>query len=499
MSEMIKVLVLEAEGKKYHVPEDIVIESSPYFQTKVKKPYDLVIIDKIPEKEELAFLYEATKEYCLYITADIQLQEEALQFFNRKMGKRIEKQEIPVFLQTEAKNYFPSSYGEKFGFNNFSISQKFKGKIRWTGNYSVHLEGDFGEELKQIGFWRNNIPIDKGQALELWLEYKKDANVELALTVVHFASGTISTVEQQWFFTQEDMKQPVIIDNRKSYGPIFVYLSARGKGTLDIIALHDRYSRRGHGYFIPGGERYVTSEREEVFAYFNPGDLKPPLHIYFSGYKTKQGFEGYHLMKSMKSPFLLIAEARLEGGSFYLGSKEYEELLIGIMKKYRDQLGFTGSDVIMSGLSMGTFGALYYSPDLLPHSVVLGKPLASIGYIAENERIKRPSGFPTSLDVLKYVKNHYKKEDREEVNEIFWEKLEKVHWGDTKFVISYMIEDDYDSNAYQNLITRLDPKGIQIYGKGIHGRHNDNTYEIVRWYRSQLKKILREDYNRRPV
>ena len=40
-------------------------------------------------------------------------------------------------------------------------------------------------------------------------------------------------------------------------------------------------------------------------------------------------------------------------------------------------------------------------------------------------------------------------------------------------------------------------KLIQIYGKGIHGRHNDNTYEIVRWYTSQLKKILRDDYNRK--
>ena len=134
---------------------------------------------------------------------------------------------------------------------------------------------------------------------------------------------------------------------------------------------------------------------------------------------------------------------------------------------------------------------------MLPHAIVLGKPLSSIGDIAENERLIRPGGFPTSLDVLEYVEYRFGKEDIKEVNEVFWEKMERVHWKNTKLVISYMIEDDYDTNAYHNLISRLDPKGIQIYGKGIHGRHNDNTSEIVRWYSSQLKKILREDYNRR--
>ena len=499
MSEIINVLLLAEERKKelYHVPEDIKLEVSSSFQKKVKKAYDLVIMERVPMEEELSFLYEAIKEYCFYVTWDLKMEEGLQQLFTCKAGKRIETADISRFLLEEARNYFPTSYGEKFSFQNLSISQKFKGKIHWKGHYSVCLEGDFGEEFKQIAFWRNNIPIEKGQALELWLEYKKDSGVEIELTIVHFSKGTISNVEQKWSFTEEDMKEPMIIDNQKAYGPIFAYLSARGRGQVEIIALHDRYSRRGHGYFIPGGKRYVTAGREELFAYFNPGDLNPPLHVYFSGYKTRQGFEGYNLMKSMKSPFLLIAESRLEGGAFYLGSKEYEEMLVKVLKTYLGKLGFSSSDLIMSGLSMGTFGALYYAADMHPKAVILGKPLVNIGDIAENERLKRPGGFPTSLDVAKFVQKNYEPEGLGGLNELLRNKLEKVQWKDTKFVISYMIEDDYDGNAYHHLISGLDPAGIQIYGKGIHGRHNDNTYEIVRWYTSQLKKILRDDYNRK--
>ena len=102
----------------------------------------------------------------------------------------------------------------------------------------------------------------------------------------------------------------------------------------------------------------MTTDREEVFAYFDPGDRKPPLNVYFSGYKTKEGFEGYRAMRNLGCPFLLISDARLEGGGFYMGSEEYEKLIKDVLRKYMDELGFSGDQVILSGLSMGTYGAL---------------------------------------------------------------------------------------------------------------------------------------------
>jgi accessory secretory protein Asp2 len=281
------------------------------------------------------------------------------------------------------------------------------------------------------------------------------------------------------------------------YGPVFISLHVKGHGKLKIVALHDRYSRRGHGVFLPGGERYVASNREEIFHYFDPGDLKPPLCVYFSGYKTMQGFEGYFMMKRLGCPFLLIAEPRLSGGCFYMGTEEYEKACADIIRRRMEELGFSNDQVILSGLSMGTFGALYYGCDILPHAMILGKPLASIGLVAENERLHRPGGFPTSLDVLNYIAGDTDDASVQRLDDKFWNKFDATDWRSSKFIVAYMIEDDYDSKAYDMLISHLKTDGAQLYGKGIHGRHNDATGDIVAWFIGQYERVLIEDFSRR--
>lgn len=240
----------------------------------------------------------------------------------------------------------------------------------------------------------------------------------------------------------------------------------------------------------------MTSEREEIFCYFDPGDRKPPLNVYFSGYKTLEGFEGYNMMRGMGCPFLLVAEARLEGGCFYMGSEEYESMLAAAIRRYMGELGFTPAQVILSGLSMGTFGALYYGCDIMPHAMILGKPLASIGNVAANERLLRPGGFPTSLDVLHYLCGSTDKAAVERLNGRFWNKFDGTDWSRSKFVVSYMLEDDYDMDAYAMLLSHLQSEGVQVYGKGLHGRHNDNTGGIVNWFSGQFERLLREDFGR---
>ena len=496
MSKEIKVLQLgERDWRNiYSIPSNLEYDFFEKFNKEKRSFYDVVFIDKELSDEEIDALYEVTKAYTIFFLDDLFMSKSMKTFFRNKMGKYISKNDIQGFFDTEIRNFFPEPYGEKFKLFNISVAERFKGTVSWRGNCSVDLQGDFGKDFNQIAFWRNNIPVSAGQAIELWLEYKKDPQVELALSVIQFVSGSLSDIQQSWYFTQEELDKEIIIDNKKNNGSIFVSLYAKGKGNLNIIALHDRHSRRGYGTFIPGGKRYVTSNREEIFYYFDPGNAKPPLNVYFSGYKTRQGFEGYYMLKKMGCPFLLIGEPRLEGGSFYMGDEEYEQGMVNIISSHLKKLKFTNDQLILAGISMGSTGALYYGCDLLPHAIIVGKPLVNVGDIAANERIRRPGGFSTSLDMINFLSEERGERAVEVVNKKFWDKFSEAKWEDTKLVVSYMIEDDYDDKAYNMLISHLKSSKIQVCGKGIHGRHNDASGDIVAWFKSQYDQILYEDF-----
>ena len=108
-----------------------------------------------------------------------------------------------------------------------------------------------------------------------------------------------------------------------------------------------------------------------------------------------------------------------------MGSEEYEQMIVNVIRKYMEELGFSGNDVIFSGLSMGTYGALYYGCDIHPHAILLGKPVISIGTVAANEKRIRPGGFPTSLDVLHYLCGNTDDAAVIRLNEKFWNKFDR--------------------------------------------------------------------------
>ena len=153
----------------------------------------------------------------------------------------------------------------------------------------------------------------------------------------------------------------------------------------------------------------------------------------------------------------------------------------------------------MSGISMGSCGALYYGCDIRPHAEIVGKPLVNLGNIAANERLLRPGGFPTSLDALRYLTGEEGSRGVLNLNRKFWRKFDGADWNHTKFIVSYMLEDDYDPEAYATLLEHLQTGGVQVYGRGIHGRHNDNTSAIVQWFSYQYRKVLQEDFDRKEL
>lgn len=498
MSKIIKALQLGSKDWNvcYQIPENVHMHHAKAVSDIQDTLYDIVFIDGAVSDDMAAFLHRVTKAYTLFWTDGTDMSQAVSYLISCKKGTQLKSDQIPEFLTNQVKNYFSKPYGEKIGIQHIAIAQGFAGSVQWNGHYSLELEGDYGEKLNQIVYWRSNCYIEQGEAMEFWLEYEKDDDVEIALSLTQFVAGSVATVQQEWLFWEQDLQDLVVADNRMPGGRVFVSLQAKGKGRLKIIALHNRHSRRGHGIFLPGGRRYVTEKREEIFYYFEPGDRKPPLNVYFSGYKTRQGFEGYYMMRRMGCPFLLIGEPRLEGGCFYIGDEEYETALPRIIRNCMEDLGFSGEQVIMSGISMGSFGALYYGCDILPHAMIVGKPLLSIGTVASNERLNRPGGFPTSLDVLNYISAGMDKDAIARLNQRFWKKFDKTCWGQSKFILAYMIEDDYENTAYELLSSHIHNDEVQLYGKGMHGRHNDANGNVLSWFKSQYKKILAEDFDR---
>ena len=417
-----------------HIPDNVTWNYVDDLKEATERGYDVGVLSRCVNKEEAYILLKKIRAYTLFLLDDVDVDKWTKWICTSRRAKVLDIETLQEFVNDDIQLFFSYTYGEKYDPHSLSISQSFKGSVFWDGFSGVELEGDYGDDYYQIAYWRGNIPVFKNQSIDFWLEYEKDESVSIQLKIEQFQSGSLSTLQNRWIFSEEDLKSIVCITNNKMDGPVFVSLLAKGKGKLKIVGLHDRHSRKEYGSFLPGGIRKVTSKREEVFMYFDPGDMKPPLNVYFSGYKTQEGFEGFYMMRNMGAPFLLIMEARLEGGAFYLGDKEYENLIVSGIQDCLNQLGFDRSQLILSGLSMGTFGALYNGCKLRPHAILLGKPLASLGDIARNERISRPGGFPTSLDVLSKNCGDMSLKSIDALNHRFWDLFDQTDWSQTKFI-----------------------------------------------------------------
>ena len=58
-------------------------------------------------------------------------------------------------------------------------------------------------------------------------------------------------------------------------------------------------------------------------------------------------------------------------------------------------------------------------------------------------------------------------------------------------------DDNRRTTVIQTQSKTVSISGVKVYGKGVHGRHNDDTGAIVGWFKSQFDKVLREDFDRR--
>lgn len=180
-----------------------------------------------------------------------------------------------------------------------------------------------------------------------------------------------------------------------------------------------------------------------------------------------------------------------------MGGEAFEKRVSDLIQEKLDFLGFDSSQLIMSGLSMGTFGATYHGAKLAPHAIVIGKPVFSLGEVALKEKIIRPGGFTTSLDLLRIFGSSYSDRGARDLDERFWKQFREADFSKTKFVVCYMKDEDYDATAFQKILDYTKgERSAKVVMKGIVGRHNDNFGPQIRWFVTQYYNVLKADFGR---
>lgn len=461
------------------------------------KEFELIFVQTAYSLPLMTLLQHISTPYSTYIDQqfwDTQFQNDPL--VRQRMIRPFQYRNPDDRLYKLLALSFPGQYGDKIPPSCCVVNPRFNGDAYYDGNNALVLTGDFGVDFKPILTWQKYLFYDHDKVIQIWPEFSVTGNVEVSFTFRLLEFGTRDTFNRTFVLTHKQLTKPleIPVDDKSAY--ILISAKAKGTGTLRIGAIHKRWSRLEMGQCILGGERYVDETREEFIHYFDPGDLKPPLNVYFSGYRTAEGFEGFYMMRKLKTPFLLIGDPRIEGGAFYLGSKSFENHIVQVIKDKLDFLGFKDDDLILSGLSMGSFGALYYGAQLKPAAIVVGKPLINIGSIAKNMRLRRPEEFGTALDLL--MKNEKAMDDAaiERLNQKFWHTLEQSDLKNTTVAVSYMEDDDYDLHAFSMLLPVLSRQHVRVMSRSIPGRHNDDTPTITNWFVNFYNMILESRFGR---
>jgi accessory secretory protein Asp2 len=463
--------------------------------------FDAAIITDHCELDVLDALAPLIFPYSLLIDQSIRGQFDSSynDFFKKKMVSFEDLTDPQSCIDLLPKKFFSHRYsvGAKLPIRKIltAPAHLHKEKVWFEGSTYISTDIDYADTWTQIFFWKLSIEYDNQYATELWMEYKHDGDVSLELDIQFVKSESPEVVLFQKRYNEEDLKFPIVFSHKEN-GYLVCSVFVKGKGCVQVGHIHYRRSRLGEGIFLPGGKRVIDKDRQALFYYFNPGNLKPPFNIYFSGYRPAEGFGGYEVMKRFGNPFMLLTDPRQEGGSFYTGSDELEDKLCAVICACQKFLGFEEEDLIFSGVSMGSFPALYYGCKFKAQAIIVGKPMVDIERVAKRVRLERPYQFLTVLDIVRFW-NRATSDGRVMPIDDFYTSL-LAQWaqgdgfGDTKLLIAHMEEDDFDDHAYYTLLKTQSGKKTKIIAKGFEGRHNDQSAKIDDWFVSQFQRTIRE-------
>ncbi|SJZ82231.1 accessory secretory protein Asp2 [Pilibacter termitis] len=483
---------IQKENRKDFFSEDVL----------AKEKRSIFIFDQLQETDFFRKLIEQLPNYQILYDVKQTLSPLFLEVLHRKFAIGLDFGQMERVFSYINEEYAVKQSGYKLSHDFLQVSPFFKGEVRKIGNAFIEISSEHEETFQQAFVWRMTHQLPKGEQHVFFPEVMRlSGAVEVVFKVFLLHEQTqelLDVVEASLEEIQQE--KPILLESKEENANISVSLYLKGTGEVQIGQVHVRRAIASRQSMISGGANLLDHEEngDGIFYYFNPGDFKPPLAIYFSGYRPLEGFEGLGMMSKMGCPFMLIADPRLEGGNFYLSTEKLEKRLVEIIQEKLDFLGFTNQELVLSGLSMGTFGALYFASYLSPKCVIIGKPLTNLGLIAENGRIHRTQEFATAYDMMCYNVKGISDEKIKEMDEMFWQRFRQGDYNQTIFAIAYMKQDDYDAIAFPMLYDFLkehSPNSHLLY-RGFIGHHNDNSPAINNWFVKQYRNLMWTNYQR---
>lgn len=413
---------------------------------------------------------------------------------NRAKKAIQDPQEIIADLE---KKYFPAETGGfKMPPHHIILNSRIiNGNVVYpdAGHLTVEVNSD---HWQQLGSYRETWYIAPQRQMKVWLEFEQNVNVVIRLKV--FAGQGAD--KKQFIVNLDGQTEPVIPLPAQNYGQfVNVTLEVRGIGHLTVGYIHGRWTRYGVGHYVPGGQRLVDPDtNEEIPYYFNPGDGRPPLNIYFAGVNLVENFEGKNMMRRMHAPSICFFDPRLSLGEFFVSS-DLEKKIQQLIKQVLDSLNFTNHDLVVTGISEGSYAAVRIGAQLEPHAIIVGKLLANLGHIADRGRLHRPNDFQASYDIATRIINYETNiHNIAQLNESYWDILKECDLSHTKVFVTYMLNDNFDDASFNRFKETPAVKAAEEFAyKGYPGRHNDNSPAISNWFKERLRQVMIEDFGRR--
>lgn len=482
---------------QYELPEDMKWEFND-FPAKKEHQYDVVLVtgaNSLAESDWLKLQWLVDPYHVLYAPGE-ELTGAARHFLKCQAAAPI-NDDPQIVIGFLPKRYFFGQSGIRFLPNALVPLMDRLTSYEILDSGHVLLGADTHGQWESLGTYRQGLFIDPQKIIKLWLTYQAQG---LAVRLRVFVQSSGGDGDPNDSFTLDvsspaELRLPIEVVDYDRFASIS--LEARGQGTLKLGVLHSRWGRDGAGEFIAGGHRILDPSTHEDVAYFcNPGDLKPPLNVYFSGARSLEGFEAFPMFRYAKAPAILFTDMRLEVGQFYT-NHYIEEHIKQVIKGYLKKLGFDQSQLIMNGISMGTYPAIRLGAQLGAYAINVAKPLADLGLIARRGRLERPFGFETIFDIDNQLVDRLDEDHLRRLDKDFWTDFNHCDLSRTRLFVAYMKDDDYDNRAIEKL--RHSPavaKAREFTSRGFAGHHNDDM-SVTYWFANRLNQMLVRDFGRK--